>query len=271
MNGLNFLPSYTDYFHLITATFALNTASVWVGSTLSGIIFAQVPDLIGLKWTLFVSAIITLVGVVIQTAAQSTAMFIVSRIIIGLSTGGSTVAGPFDFWYVGGLIAAGVTYGTAKMDSTWAWRLPSALQGLFSLLGIGMLPFAPESPRWLQSQGRDEDALLYPPEVLNFSIRSTGMGPYTFLTNGVGLMVTFAFPFALESIGWKTYMINGAWDVFKLAFVLVYWVETKGRTLEEIDDSLDQDAAKLKTIHGIQPKDEEAFVQDLHSKSKGDV
>ena len=60
----------------------------------------------------------------------------------------------------GGLIAAGVTYGTAKMDSTWAWRLPSALQGLFSLMCIILIPFTPESPRWLQSQGRSEEALL---------------------------------------------------------------------------------------------------------------
>lgn len=94
MNGLNILPSYTDYFHLTTATLALNTASVWMGSTLSGILFAKVPDLIGRKWTLFVSAIITVIGVILQTAAQNTEMFIVARIIIGLGTGGSSVAGP---------------------------------------------------------------------------------------------------------------------------------------------------------------------------------
>lgn len=52
-------------------------------------------------------------------------------------------------------------------------------------------------------------------------------------------MVTFAFPYALEAIGWKTYMINGAWDVLELAFVAWYWVETKGKTLEEIDEVLD--------------------------------
>jgi MFS family permease len=29
-------------------------------------------------------------------------------------------------------------------------------------------------------------AMLYPPEVLNYSVRSVGMGFYTFLTNGLG-------------------------------------------------------------------------------------
>lgn len=59
----------------------------------------------------------------------------------------------------GGLIAAGVTYGTAQMQSTWAWRIPSALQGLFSLVCILILPFMPESPRWLAYRGRNDEAL----------------------------------------------------------------------------------------------------------------
>lgn len=45
------------------------------------------------------------------------------------------------------------------MDSTWAWRLPSALQGLFSIISILILPFVPESPRWLAYQDRNEEAL----------------------------------------------------------------------------------------------------------------
>jgi MFS family permease len=61
---------------------------------------------------------------------------------------------------LGGLTAAGITYGTANMESTWAWRLPSAIQGIFSILCIVLIPFIPESPRWLVYQGRNEDALL---------------------------------------------------------------------------------------------------------------
>lgn len=85
-------------------------------------------------------------------------------------------------------------------------------------------------------------AMLYPPEVLNYSIRSVGMGVYTFFTNGVGLMVAMSFPYALDAIGWKTYMINGAWDVLQVAFIAVYWVETKNKTLEEIDILFDETA-----------------------------
>ncbi|TVY84968.1 Lactose permease [Lachnellula suecica] len=432
MNGLNILPSYTDFFHLNTTTLALNTASVWLGGCIAGFFYGLVTDAIGRKNSLLLAAIITILGVILQTASQNVAMFVVSRIIIGFGTAGSGSAGPtylaetlpfewrawglgvfYDFWYVGGLIASGVTYGTAKMDSTWAWRIPSALQGLFSVVCILLLPFIPESPRWLVHKGRHEEALevvaltyadgdqqnpvvlaqykqiidtlkyevengetlglmqtvktpssrkrlllaisvaiitmlsgnniisyylgtmldnagitdtttqleiniilnawcltialigtylvdkmgrklvavcstifliiflfmfggltaaygtstntagiygtvaalflfqgsysfgwtpltvLYPPEVLNFPIRANGMAIYNFFTNAVGLLVTFAFPYALATIEWKIYMINGAWDVLELAFVLYFWVETKGKTLEEIDELFD--------------------------------
>ena len=52
-----------------------------------------------------------------------------------------------DFYYVGALLAAGITLGTGKWLNTWAWRAPSLIQGIFSVLCIVILPFIPESPR----------------------------------------------------------------------------------------------------------------------------
>jgi MFS family permease len=80
---------------------------------------------------------------------------------------------------------------------------------------------------------------LYPPEVLNYPIRANGMGLFTFVLNGIALLAVFSFPFSLASIGWKTYMMNGSWDVLEVIFIWWYWVETKGKTLEEIDELLD--------------------------------
>lgn len=94
MNGLNILPSYTDYFHLNTTTFALNTAAVWIGSFLPGFTYQKVPDLIGRKWSLFFASIIIIIGVIIQTAAQNVGMFVVSRIIGGYGSGAAAIAGP---------------------------------------------------------------------------------------------------------------------------------------------------------------------------------
>lgn len=39
-------------------------------------------------------------------------------------------------WFVGSLIAAGVSYGTQSLKDDWAWRIPSLLQAGPSLLQI---------------------------------------------------------------------------------------------------------------------------------------
>lgn len=70
-----------------------------------------------------------------------------------------TITGLYNTtWYVGAIIAAWVTYGTININNTWAWRIPSMLQALPSLLQVAAVGFMPESPRWLVSRGRDEEA-----------------------------------------------------------------------------------------------------------------
>lgn len=62
-------------------------------------------------------------------------------------------------WPFGAFVASWVTFGTFKMPSSWAWRIPSAIQGVPSVVQVFLIPFAPESPRWLIAKGRDEEAL----------------------------------------------------------------------------------------------------------------
>jgi hypothetical protein len=44
------------------------------------------------------------------------------------------------------------------MDSSWAWRIPSLLQLAVPCLALYGTIMTPESPRWLISQGRVEEA-----------------------------------------------------------------------------------------------------------------
>lgn len=48
--------------------------------------------------------------------------------------------------------------GTQTMNSTWSWRLPLLLQIVPPAIVLTFVWFAPESPRWLVSRGRIEDA-----------------------------------------------------------------------------------------------------------------
>lgn len=41
----------------------------------------------------------------------------------------------------------------------WAWRIPSLLQAVIPTFVLSMIYFMPESPRWLYSQGRKEEAI----------------------------------------------------------------------------------------------------------------
>lgn len=177
LNGLNILPSYTDYFQLDAATTGLNTASVFIGGILGPLVSGVVSDYLGRRPTIFWGSVVTIAGVVLQTAAQNVAMFVLGRVLLGFGTAVSGIAAGVylsetfpsryrawgvgllnDFYYVGALVAAGITLGTGRWGSTWAWRAPSLFQGIFSVLCLAVLPFIPESPRWLAYQGHLDGA-----------------------------------------------------------------------------------------------------------------
>ncbi|KAL4870428.1 hypothetical protein BDV12DRAFT_165931 [Aspergillus spectabilis] len=54
-----------------------------------------------------------------------------------------------------------------------------------------------------------------------------------------GLMITFAFPYSFDAIGWETYTINAAFNVPTWVVSWVFWEETRGKSLEEIDALMD--------------------------------
>ncbi|UPK92427.1 hypothetical protein LCI18_003362 [Fusarium solani-melongenae] len=82
-------------------------------------------------------------------------------------------------------------------------------------------------------------AYTYPPEVLRYSQRAKGVVVAQAIGYAFSFLNLYTAPLALDKIGWKYYAINGSWNFGIL--MVVYWlfVETKGRTLEEIDELFD--------------------------------
>ncbi|QKX57659.1 uncharacterized protein TRUGW13939_04777 [Talaromyces rugulosus] len=76
---------------------------------------------------------------------------------------------------------------------------------------------------------------LYPPEIMNYPIRANGLALSTLVFNALALLLVFIMPIGIGNIGWKMYMINGGWDCCTFIIIAVFWVETKGKSLEEID------------------------------------
>lgn len=80
---------------------------------------------------------------------------------------------------------------------------------------------------------------------------------------------TFAFPFALEAIGWKLYMINASWDVLEVLFIIFIWVETSNKTLEEIDVLIDGEVHfDAPTLNAVMAGDYEVGADGVYSKDK---
>ena len=72
---------------------------------------------------------------------------------------------------------------------------------------------------------------LYPVEVLSFEMRAKGMAFSNLAVNAAGLLNQFAWPVALQKIGWKTYIVFTVWDAIQAAVVFMLIPETKGRTV----------------------------------------
>ncbi|KAJ7498572.1 general substrate transporter [Mycena latifolia] len=77
---------------------------------------------------------------------------------------------------------------------------------------------------------------VYPSECLNFSARSKGLALYALVINLGSLANSFAGAVAFQKIGWKYMLVPAAWDVVEVVVVWFCAVETKGRTLEELDE-----------------------------------
>ncbi|KAJ3826684.1 hexose transporter [Lentinula raphanica] len=135
-------------------------------------------DGIGRRPTIFIGAAIMCIATALQGASQSEGMFVGARFLIGFGLTFAANAAPMlvseisypryraqltatynSLWYSGAIIAAWTTFGTFKLNSTWAWRIPSILQGLPSVAQVLLIWFVPESPRYLISKGKDEQAM----------------------------------------------------------------------------------------------------------------
>lgn len=103
---------------------------------------------------------------------------------------------------------------------------------------------------------------MYPPEVLSYSMRATGMAMFTFWAKACGVFVTMVFPYMFEALGWKTYMVNASWNVLFFIGVFFFWVETKGRTLEEIDVLFD--GIKHSDVPDLRQMNEKQAAVEVH-------
>ncbi|KAI1621597.1 general substrate transporter [Exophiala viscosa] len=77
---------------------------------------------------------------------------------------------------------------------------------------------------------------LYPVECLKYEQRAKGIAFATMGTSATSLVNLFATPIALEKITWHTYIIWIGTNTAQALYYYFFMVETKGHTLEEMND-----------------------------------
>ncbi|TVY58011.1 Lactose permease [Lachnellula cervina] len=119
----------------------------------------------------------TLAGAALAAGAQTLDQFNASRFLLGFGIILQTLLAPVyvteiippqwrgrlggyynSFYFTGSITATGVVYATSQYSDTWAWRLPLLLQVRPPVLVFVGCFFIPESPRWLTSRDRMDEA-----------------------------------------------------------------------------------------------------------------
>ncbi|KAJ7228299.1 hypothetical protein GGX14DRAFT_554401 [Mycena pura] len=373
ISSVNGMIQFTEYFHIgggstgggqgvVTAMlYSIFSFGCIVGSFVAG----PVADSHrwGRRGAMFIASIIILAGVSTVTAAQSRIYLFFGRFLIGFGSSLNYSAAPAYvaemappqwrgrlaglynmFSLIGSIVCSGLTIATGRFDSSWSWRLPFAMQLVpTTCLAVGVC-LIPESPRWLMSVGRNEEARkivakyhgngdvaaplvlleyreleeyiktrtysqragwrdlfdyselfssptaryrtlltswlglccqwsgigmfyyitvvfdlagvktqerrltfssvaiamgacgIYPPECLAFATRAKGLALVALTESLASLVSNFAGAVAFQKIGWKYILVPAVWDAVQVFITWSCAVETKGRTLEELDE-----------------------------------
>ncbi len=151
-------------------------SSVLLGAMFASLFSGRLTDRFGRRRVMIVISALFVVGTLIASFTTSVSGILIGRLFIGLAIGIGSYTAPLyiaeiaPFERRGGLVSLNqlaitlgilssylINYSFTNIDGSWRWMFGIGLIPAI-LLSIGMI-FLPESPRWLITQNKKEDAI----------------------------------------------------------------------------------------------------------------
>ncbi|KAJ5097386.1 general substrate transporter [Penicillium angulare] len=157
---------------------SITTSIINVGEFIGAASSFAIDDKIGRRGGMFVSSVFVVIGVIFQVSANNLGLLIAGRLVLGYAVGLISCLVPlyvadcsparfrgalvsiyqFDVG-LGLLLGIIVDNATKGRSDSGAYRIPMTVQLIFPMILVpGLILFAPESPRWLLSKGKVEEA-----------------------------------------------------------------------------------------------------------------
>ncbi|KAH8434272.1 uncharacterized protein LDX57_011910 [Aspergillus melleus] len=158
---------------------SLGTGLGYVGVIVGVFCGSPLNEHLGRKKTFWIQSFVVTVGVIIESTTKSSyTQFIIGKLIVYLGGGIATsvipayqgecapkslrglMSGTYNaFLMIGGFAASLIVYLCQHIPTDWAWRVVIVAQIAIPAASWISLPFLPESPYWLVSRGRLDEAV----------------------------------------------------------------------------------------------------------------
>ena len=179
ISGIVTLPQFQQFFNLQESgsKFGVIVAAIYIGNFVASL-FVWLSDLIGRRGVTFLGSLLTILGGIIQVTASHSGALFVGRLFTG---GGGALTATVAPMYVselapacwrglivglnaswgsiGSIVIAIILLGSSYINNDWSWRMPLMVQIVAPLIvAVLVYPLTPESPRYLVSKGKMDEA-----------------------------------------------------------------------------------------------------------------
>lgn len=160
-----------------TNTLGLLIAAYSFGGVLSFFPAPWVADRLGRRWGIIIGDVGIIAAVIGQCFCKTAVQFLATRLVLGFFSLFNSISSTAllselahprqraivgalfnTFFFVGSITAAWTCFGSHNIDSSWSWRTPVIVQLFWTSVQLVFVVFTPESPRWLVSNQRHDEA-----------------------------------------------------------------------------------------------------------------